>query len=95
MKTNGPRIRLDVSCSDCEHHTTERYTCQGDSGREHYCNQPGVKMDNARGKFGARYIGETSQTPINLVPLLPVQYCSRSRAQEQGALMTINAEGNR
>ncbi len=64
MKTNGPRIRLDVSCSDCEHHTTERYTCQGDSGREHYCNQPGVKMDNARGKFGARYIGETSQTPI-------------------------------
>lgn len=61
--TNGPRLRLDVSCFECEHRIYESDKCQGDSGHDHYCNQPGVKMDNAKGGFGPRYIGTTCKTP--------------------------------
>lgn len=58
--TEGPHLRLSVECSNCNHVSSERYTCQGDSGREYYCNQPGVKFDN---KGQPRAIGSSAQTP--------------------------------
>ena len=63
-KLCGPGLSLRVSCSDCEYSSTERYTCQGDSGRDWSCAQPGVMLDNVEGKFGPRYVGQTSQTPV-------------------------------
>lgn len=61
--TNGPRLRLSISCFECQHRSSESDKCQGDSGHDHYCHQPGVKMDNVQGKFGPRYIGSTCHTP--------------------------------
>lgn len=57
MKNKGPTVQLDVSCFDCEHCVTKRYTCQGDSGSEVYC---GV-MDN-------RHVGDTCWRTPNWCP---------------------------
>lgn len=61
-KRLGPELRLRSSCFDCVHLTTERDTCQGDSGHDYFCTQPGVIMDNP--DFNKpRYIGSSSLTP--------------------------------
>ncbi len=49
----GPSVRLELSCSDCRHCKSARYTCQGDSGSDVYC-----------GAMNNRTIGDTSwKTP--------------------------------
>lgn len=80
MKTNGPKLRLSVSCSECQHVDSERYTCQGDSGHDWYCHQPGVKMDN-QGK--PRSIGITSKTP-EWCPYYPAQLITQVDRKNRG-----------
>jgi hypothetical protein len=33
----GPSVKLVLSCFECEHCGSTRYTCQGDSGSDVYC----------------------------------------------------------
>jgi hypothetical protein len=33
----GPSVELELSCFECEHCHTSRYTCQGDSGSDVSC----------------------------------------------------------
>jgi hypothetical protein len=54
----GPTVKLELSCSECTHCKTSRYTCQGDSGTDVYC-------EAARDERGLmRRVGDTSwRTP--------------------------------
>lgn len=36
----GPRIRIELSCFDCDHCISEGYACQSDSGVDVYCIYP-------------------------------------------------------
>jgi len=52
----GPKVRVEASCSDCVHCRNDRYVCQGDSGFDVSCGHPDVKGD--------RRIGDTTwKTP--------------------------------
>jgi hypothetical protein len=35
--TIGPTVKLELSCFECTHCKTSRYTCQGDSGTDVSC----------------------------------------------------------
>ncbi|WP_422923684.1 hypothetical protein [Singulisphaera sp. PoT] len=39
-QTNGPSVRIVLSCFNCKHETSESYRVQGDSGSDVYCTHP-------------------------------------------------------
>lgn len=50
---SGPTVKLELSCFDCQHCKSSRYTCQGDSGSDVFC-----------GAMNNRTIGDTTwKTP--------------------------------
>lgn len=63
MKTNGPKLRLEASCFDCEHCQSNGYKEQGDSGHMVYCAHPD--------KTGNGCIGDTTWDTPKWCPLLP------------------------
>jgi hypothetical protein len=57
----GPRIRVLMSCFDCDFCARESYTYQGDSGSDVYCVHPEAAES---GKI-KRLIGDTNwKTPV-------------------------------
>lgn len=42
MKTDGPKVRLELSCFDCKHEESVSFRCQSDSGHDVYCTEPTV-----------------------------------------------------
>jgi hypothetical protein len=62
--TIGPIVKLDVSCYECTHCKTERYTCQGDSGTDVYCE----KVTDERGLM--RRVGDSSWRTPEWCPFL-------------------------
>lgn len=38
----GPRLKVEMSCFDCDYCVGESYRCQGDSGTDVYCIHPSM-----------------------------------------------------
>jgi hypothetical protein len=58
----GPRIRIEMSCFDCDYCVSESYRVQGDSGSDVYCLHPSIVPTAATPR---KYIGDSSwSTPI-------------------------------
>lgn len=56
---SGPRLRVEASCSACEHVESEPYRVQGDSGHTVRCNHPRAPKDgNAAGPLRNRIMLE-------------------------------------
>ena len=81
--SDGPTVKLELSCFGCKHVRTERYQVQGDSGMEVFCDHPHFKP-------GCGLIGDThwrtpawcplraaaikaALKPLGLVPIAEVQ----------------------
>ncbi len=62
-KQNGPRVRIDASCFDCEYERSERYVVQSDSGSDVYCVHPDVELRRRR-------VGDTTWHTPKWCPLL-------------------------
>lgn len=64
-KREGPSIRIDVDCFGCVHTESEKYQCQGDSGRDVYCIHPQF----GSGENERRHIGDTKWTTPDWCPV--------------------------
>lgn len=69
MKIEGPKIRIDASCSECRHEHSESYAVQGDSGHTVYCTHP-LSACQAGAKDGRKVIGDTTWQTPKWCPLL-------------------------
>lgn len=63
MKTKGPSLTVQASCSDCEWERSESYRCQSDSGHAVYCDHPSRPEGKGR-------IGDTTWSTPKWCPLL-------------------------
>jgi len=61
-RIEGPTLRVDASCFDCRHESSESYAVQGDSGHSVYCT-----LITPR-----RSIGDSSWRTPEWCPLLAV-----------------------
>lgn len=63
---HGPRVRIELSCFDCDFCTSDRYTCQGDSGHDVYCIYPN-KVDTVATR--RRHVGDSNWSTPTWCPL--------------------------
>lgn len=64
-KRDGPSIKLEISCFDCVHCTSESYRVQSDSGSDVYCIHP----DASQGRGNRRFVGDTNWDTPKWCPL--------------------------
>ena len=63
-KREGPSIKTTYSCFECKYETSKKYYCQGDSGRDVYCNHPSFE--------NKKVIGDTSWVTPKFCPFLNI-----------------------
>lgn len=65
LSMQGPRVKIELSCFDCDFCTSESYACQGDSGSDVYCIHPeAVEAGKDR-----RHVGDSRWTTPVWCPL--------------------------
>lgn len=62
----GPRVRIELSCINCDHCIGESCTCQSDSGVDVYCIYPST-ADIIGGN--SRLIGDSNWSTPSWCPL--------------------------
>ena len=61
-KREGPEVKTTYSCFGCNYEISESYSCQGDSGRDVYCQHPTFET--------RRLIGDTTWYTPKFCPFL-------------------------
>lgn len=83
MKHQGPKKLISYSCFDCEHVVSERYVCQGDSGRDVYCTHSAVAAD------GPRSVGDSTWSTPGWCPYMKEQWTLHLTDDELQSLVCV------
>lgn len=80
-KTDGPRINIAASCFDCKYETSERFSCQGDSGADVYCTHPNNGNPNPHANHRHhRHVSSYSWNTPNWCPLLAQAIAAKTQS---------------
>lgn len=72
-KRTGPFLRVTATCSGCKYERTKGYRCQGDSGRDVYCDHPSSE---------GRHVGDTKWDTPDWCPEGAAMISARAALQQ-------------